>query len=367
MLVGNTVTLTGKRDDIHSVVADLTEWLRRWYADDALTVSDVVVPTAGFSSETFAFTANRCGGKHQAAERLVLRHLPEDPLFLDEDLWLQYSMMETVGAEGIPVPRLVGFEADPEPLGRPFYLMGHVTGHIPSDRPSHHEQGWLTTLSPSGRRQVTDNALAVLAAIHKLDWRPFAVLRARADEEPGLDSYLRWVERWYRWVADDCQYPVIERALDYLATAPGGRTDEVAVLWGDPRLGNLTFSDDSRVEAVLDWEMATLSPPEVDLGWWLMMDWFWSTGVGIDRLDGLPERRETIALFENHLGRPPRDIDYFEICALTRFSIISVRQVARRVRAGVLPPDTVPSSDNVIMRRLGVALADPDVLSAGAG
>jgi aminoglycoside phosphotransferase (APT) family kinase protein len=361
------VTLTGKRTDIDAVVADLTTWLRRRYDDDTLSVADVVVPTAGFSSETFAFTANRLDGSASAAERLVLRHLPDDPLFLDESLWLQYSMMETAAKGGIRVPALLGFEPDPDALGRPFYLMGHIEGRIPSDRPSHHTQGWLTTLTPPARRQLTADALRTLAAIHRLDWRRFEVLRQRAEATPSLAGYLRWVGRWYRWVAGDRHYPVIEQALDYLSDAPAARMEEVAVLWGDPRLGNLAFTGDLRVEAVLDWEMAALGPPEVDLGWWLMMDWFWSAGVGVDRLQGFPGRSDTIALYEEFLGRQTRDLAYFEICALTRFSIISVRQTDRRIRAGVLAVGTVASPDNPIMRRLALALADPDVLSAPVG
>ena len=38
--------------------------------------------------------------------------------------------------------------------------------------------------------------------------------------------------------------------------------------WGDARIGNMIFRD-GRCVAVLDWEMATLGPPQMDLGWFL--------------------------------------------------------------------------------------------------
>ncbi len=39
-----------------------------------------------------------------------------------------------------------------------------------------------------------------------------------------------------------------------------------ALSWGDGRIGNMMFRD-HRVVAVLDWEMAAVAPPEVDIGW----------------------------------------------------------------------------------------------------
>ena len=49
---------------------------------------------------------------------------------------------------------------------------------------------------------------------------------------------------------------------DNLPTDVGGD----ALSWGDSRIGNMMFRD-NQVVAVLDWEMAAVAPPEVDLGW----------------------------------------------------------------------------------------------------
>lgn len=50
--------------------------------------------------------------------------------------------------------------------------------------------------------------------------------------------------------------------------------------------------------AVLDWEMAALGPPEVDLGWWLFLNRFHSQGMGNPTLPGFPDDATTVALWE---------------------------------------------------------------------
>src|SRR2546430_12257364 len=41
--------------------------------------------------------------------------------------------------------------------------------------------------------------------------------------------------------------------------------------WGDVRIPNVVFGDDFRARAVLDWEMASIGPPELDIGWYLVI------------------------------------------------------------------------------------------------
>ena len=45
-------------------------------------------------------------------------------------------------------------------------------------------------------------------------------------------------------------------------------------------MGNMIFDDDMNVVAVLDWEMAWLGSPEIDLGWWVFFDRYYTEGIG---------------------------------------------------------------------------------------
>src|SRR5690606_31290255 len=97
--------------------------------------------------------------------------------------------------------------------------------------------------------------------------------------------------------------------------------------------------DQNRCVAVLDWEMVSLGNAEQDLGWWLFLDWHHSDGIGVPRLAGFPTREETIARYEELMGRKVRDLHYYEVFAACRFAIIMIR-IAALVRAANLPtPD----------------------------
>ena len=272
-------------------------------------------------------------------------------------------MMQAANAAGIPVPRLAWFEEDTSVIGEPFYLMDRVAGRIPLDRPSFHAEGWIAELPIDARRALTNNALATLARLHRLPWREgFEFLaKAHGPGEVGLDRYLGWIERWYAWVAREWlakgyAFPVLEAGLRYARTHQP-ENPPVAVLWGDCRLGNIFFaSNNLSIAALLDWEMAALGPPELDLAWWLMMERFWSEGVGVKPLAGFPDAAESRALFETHLGRRAENLAYYDILAWLRFSIISLRQVARRIAVGVLPPGADPTAENAINRSLREAL-----------
>ena len=99
---------------------------------------------------------------------------------------------------------------------------------------------------------------------------------------------------------------------------------DVVISWGDSRIGNIIW-DDFRAAAVVDWEMASLAQPEMDLGWWLYFDRQFSEGLGVPRPAGFGSHEETIARYSELMGRPMRDIFYYEIFSGFRFAVVMYR------------------------------------------
>ena len=97
------------------------------------------------------------------------------------------------------------------------------------------------------------------------------------------------------------------------------------LLWGDARIGNMIFGEGGVPKAVLDWEAATFGQPEEDLAWYLYLDRHHSEGVYAERLDGFPAGTETIARFEELLGRPVRDMPFYEVLSGFKFTVIMSR------------------------------------------
>ena len=100
---------------------------------------------------------------------------------------------------------------------------------------------------------------------------------------------------------------------------------------------------DGRPVAVLDWEMAALGAPEVDLAWSVHLhDFFKDLAVRfeMDPLDDFFPRDRVIATYEALTGRPVRNYDYYEVFAAVRYSIVSIRTGETSVATGTMPePD----------------------------
>jgi aminoglycoside phosphotransferase (APT) family kinase protein len=79
-----------------------------------------------------------------------------------------------------------------------------------------------------------------------------------------------------------------------------------------------------RCVAVFDWEMAALANAESDLGWWCFMQRFHTKGMGGPLPEGLLDRDETIALWEEKVGRAAPHVDFYELLGGFHFCLIMV-------------------------------------------
>jgi aminoglycoside phosphotransferase (APT) family kinase protein len=291
-----------------------------------IEMSPVEEATNGFSNRTEIVRAT---WSHDGVSRTggyVLRsHFPGKDLFLDSDVLFQWKVMTALAEHtDIPLPPLV-FADDTLP-DEPYFVMGEVPGRVPPTNPNYHTAGWVVDLPPSDRHRVAVNGLAVLADIHRVDWRKgLSFLDRPRRGQPGLDQYLNYVEEWLEWMAKGRPFPVLDAALQYARQHQPASTDAL-LTWGDARIGNIMYADDLSVAAVLDWEMAALGPPEMDVGWWLMFDDQRSRGG--DPLPGIPDRAETIEIYESMAKRTLGDVRYYEILAWLRIAITCTRMFA---------------------------------------
>jgi aminoglycoside phosphotransferase (APT) family kinase protein len=120
---------------------------------------------------------------------------------------------------------------------------------------------------------------------------------------------------------------------------------EVALCWGDSRLGNQIFSGDECV-ALLDWEMAALSDPVQDLAWFVYFNDVFTDGIGVPKLAGFPSQDESIARYESITGTTVRNFDYFYLFAAYRFVAIMHRIGGLMMRDGRLPADSTFHQEN---------------------
>jgi aminoglycoside phosphotransferase (APT) family kinase protein len=321
-----------------------TEWLRDRLDAPNVRLGAVERPKAGgLSSETIMIDADWGAG----ARSLVIRLPPVGHgLFPDYDLSAQVRTMEALRAHtSIPVPTVLWHETDVAVLGREFAVMDRVAGRIPSDNPGYHFEGWLKDLDPDGQRRVFSESIAMLASIHQVDW---AAAGLGSLPGIGVDREFSYWRNYLDWACDGRLVPAIEGAFEWCRRHRPLTEPSPALVWGDTRLGNIVYDDDLNVRAVLDWEMATLGPPELDLGWYLFIE---RTALQFTtQLAGFPDRSGTIAAYEHHLGRVVVDIDWYEIWGGLRSAAIMIRVADNLAELELVPREF--RHDNPVTRLL---------------
>ena len=341
----------------------LAGWLhRKLPRATELAVSPLAGPAAtGFSNDTLLFDVESVEDGRREHRALVARIEPTGfGVFPTYDLTLQYRVMAALRNTGVPVPQMLWFEPDASLLGAPFYVMERVAGRIPNDNPPYHAGGWMTEVSPEERGAIWWSGVDTLAAIHRCD--PGKLGIDFLDAPPAGADTVGWqLEFWRRycdWVIGDGAFPTLEAGWQWLVAnrpPPSQRRD---LCWGDSRIGNMIFRD-GRCVAVLDWEMATLGPAEMDLGWFLFMDRHHSEGIETPRLAGFGDRAATIARWESAVGRSAEHVAYWEAFTAWRFAVIMVRVAHQMQSIGVLPADSTFPADNTASRLLAKTLDLP--------
>lgn len=323
----------------------LVERLERWLQGhlpeaQGIAIAGVELPDNGASNLTGLIDA---GWKESGAlrnERLVLRTVSNQPdkLYENYDLAKQYRIMDRLKDTPVLVPRLLAYEPDTSVIGREFYVMYNTGGKSVPENPSYHSSGWFAELTDRERLAIWTQAIGSIATIHQLDWQALGLgfVVDEGSEGSVSDQFLarhsgllHWMER-----RNGKEYPRLRRIFDWLElNFP--RETPIGLLWADAKLGNLMV-DQSKVVGVLDWEHCTVGPRLYDVANWLVFDRLMSQGVGVPRLSGLPDREESIKMYELAGGTGGEDIAYFELFSAVRLSNVMYGVAARLIAAGLV-------------------------------
>lgn len=335
--------------DAESTQRLLQQWLRNRSGDDHLSVDALHIPqNSGFSNETLIFETRGLQSRSMVA-RVYSAAARIYPGITFRD---QYDMHVRLHRSGrVPVPRPYWYEADPELLGAPFYVMDRVDGEVPPDFPSYHRAGWFAELNPASRARLW---YAAIRAMHRVHGVPPPPAPAGPAPDPVVQELARY-ESHLDFFAPDSP-DLARRALDRLRLtrpAPGGSPS--VQLWGDARIGNVVFSG-TGVAALLDFEMGGVGPAEMDLAWFLYLDRHLSEGIGSPRLPGLPAAGESVAYYERLCGRPITGMPFYELLASFKFFLITARVTELAVEWGIVGSRSqLPLHDNAA-RLLGRTL-----------
>jgi aminoglycoside phosphotransferase (APT) family kinase protein len=319
-------------------------------ADPKVTILSGI-DSNGMSSETLVFDASWTEDGEQKLGQYVARVAPspdEFPVFMGYALQDQYDVIRIVGERSdVPVPSVGLFEPTGEVLGTPFFLMDRIEGIVPPDVPPYNwgtapdiDGNWLSDASLEDQKRLQDNTIRAIAGLHAiqdpLDTFGFLDRTAYAGETP-LRRNLAWVRAWYEWSIPDLgPSPIAERALAWLeANEPASETDTV-LCWGDSRIGNVMFEDFTPV-GVLDWEMATVGPREMDLSWIVFAHMVFESITEVFAFPGMPHfmREEDVrATYAEATGKELGDLTWYHLYNAVQWCVVFMRTGARSIHFG---------------------------------
>lgn len=245
----------------------------------------------------------------------------------------------------VPHPRLIAGCAEEDILGAAFYLMDPIEGFnpgatIPLPEPYKSKGDWRHAM-----------AMDLVDGISKLGSLDYGRLGLEGFGKP--DQYLeRQVGRWTSQLAT---YEAIE-GWPGLGGIPG--VDDVAkwlaeripdrfvpgIIHGDYHLGNVMFEfDQPKLAAIVDWELATVGDPLVDLGW-VMATWpidgvLTPETVATQPWDGFPEIDDLVQRYGDHSDRDLGNVDWYAVLGCFKLGIILEGTYARAC-AGKAPKET---------------------------
>jgi aminoglycoside phosphotransferase (APT) family kinase protein len=315
------------------------------------------VESNGMSSETIILTGRWGEGGQSVEQKWVARVAPraEDvPVFPTYRLDHQFEVIRLVGEmTDVPVPRVRWIDDEGTVLGTPFFLMDHVSGIVPPDvMPYTFGDNWFADAPAERQRELQDATVEVLAKLHSIPdaEQTFGFL---SDVDPPGDTALRrhfgWLKDWYEFAVPDIgRSELVEGALAWLEeNFPADVAASPSVLaWGDSRIGNVLY-EDFRPVAVLDWEMATVGPRELDVSWIIFAHMVFQELAGLAGLPGLPDvmREEDVReTYARLTGAELGDLRWFYVYSGVIWCCVFMRTSARRVRFGEIEkPDDVES------------------------
>jgi aminoglycoside phosphotransferase (APT) family kinase protein len=312
--------LTPVREEDRFDVERMHQWLRPFINVDALP--EVLQFRSGASNLTYLL---------QYPDReLVLRKPPVGTKAASaHDMKREFLIQSRLQPVYPLVPSMVALCDDQSVMGSDFYVMERVVGDIfRRDVPE--------GVKPSDVSVMADSLISGLVQLHAVD----ASILAELNKGPGYvqRQVEGWSKRYRNALTDDV--PNGEKVMAWL---DANRPDDVAscVIHGDWRIDNVVFNlEQARIVGVLDWELATVGDPLMDLGsslaYWVDRDdepAFAALRRQPSHLPGMPTREEFVQRYLQLSGRRCDDFTFYEVFGLFRLAVI-IQQIWARYRAG---------------------------------
>ncbi|MBN1495185.1 MAG: phosphotransferase family protein [Spirochaetes bacterium] len=273
---------------------------------------------SGFSNLTYLIKA---GNREMILRRPPFGKKPKS----GHDMLREYRILKALKPVFRYCPEPLAYTEDPDVMGCPFYVMERIHGLI--IRRSLPEG---LVLSKEDARTLSENLIKVLCELHSIDY-----IKAGLGDFGKPEGYVKrqvdgWIGRYRDARTPDA--PDYEEIMKWLTEKMPADTDVPCVIHNDYKYDNVVLHPDRPLEIVgiLDWEMATIGDPLMDLGnslaYWVEKDD--PPAVQLVRMmatnvEGMLTRREQVELYGKIMGRTINDFDFYFCFGVFRLAVIA--------------------------------------------
>jgi aminoglycoside phosphotransferase (APT) family kinase protein len=271
---------------------------------------------------------------------LVLRRPPfGSKVKTAHDMGREFRVLSRLWTVYPKAPRALLHCDDPAVIGAPFYLMERKTGIVLR----HQKPPAGIDLTRETMRRISEAAVDGLAKLHAVDYEAAGLGDLGRPARYVERQVSGWTERWRGARTDDI--PDLDRAgawlADHLPAEVPAETG-AALLHNDYKYDNLVLSPGlTSIDAVLDWEMATIGDPLMDLGtslgYWIDPDddpALRTLPAGPTTLPGNLSRAEVVERYAAASGRDVSGILFYYVFGLLKIAVIA-QQIYYRYKQGL--------------------------------
>jgi aminoglycoside phosphotransferase (APT) family kinase protein len=279
---------------------------------------EVLQYPSGFSNLTYLL---RVGDTDVVLRRPPFGSKPKS----GHDMKREHDVLEVLHDSFPYCPKPLLFCDDESIIGSPFYVMERIEGVIVRrDFPSG------LSLSPEAVGTLFNHVVDVHVELHSVDYRA-AGLEDFGDPEGYVERQVAgWSDRYRRARTPDV--PDCETVMAWLEEKRPPDSGPGCIVHNDFRLDNVVLdpADPLRIVGVLDWEMATLGDPLMDLGaslaYWVERGdppAFQAMRMMPTNADGAPTRAEVVARYAEKSGMKIGNFDFYYCYGLFRLAVIA--------------------------------------------
>lgn len=241
------------------------------------------------------------------------------------DMGREYRVLKALKPVFGYCPTPLAYCEDPAVMGCPFYVMERIRGIILRKNPP---PG--LSLSPAQMRGLCETLLAVHLRLHQVDYTAVGLADFGKPEGYVSRQAAGWQKRYRAARTPDA--PAFETVMGWISDKMPPDTDRPAVIHNDYRFDNVVLDpvDPMRIIGVLDWEMATIGDPLMDLGnamaYWIQHDdppEMHALRLVPTHLAGALTRHEMVQRYGEKSGLGVENFDFYYCFGLFRLAVIA--------------------------------------------